>query len=172
MADFDQRNQDVRNQYNAGRDINYEANYPLYVAPKPPAAQRTLGGVVALIFFVVFVGFGAYMILHSFPGISSGRPDAVLSDYCTRLQSGDYQGAYNDYSSGLKSQISSADFARMWANKPIHPCLYNISSSSDQSASAMITITEFPSNSPTNYSVMLIKDSNGDWKIDSFQQAG
>lgn len=185
MAHFDQRDQHVGNQYNAGHDINYaEHNHPLYVPPKPPARQRLLPSIIGIIVFALFMG-GVYVVSQNYSfsehhTLHSNAPDEVLSGYCFSLQSGDLQGAYNDYSSGLKNQITSTDFVNMWSNRHIDNCVPSISSSSNQQASGTISTSVFPpySATPTNgpppditktYSVMLIKDSNGDWKIDSIQ---
>lgn len=184
MPDFDQRNQHVEKQYNAGQDINYEEHHhPLYVPPKPPAAQKVLPTVIGLVFFVLFAGIVAYIAytaLHGFSFLQSSTPNQALSNFCTDLNTGDLQGAYNAYSDGLKSRTSSADFSNMWATKHIATCIPSVLNSSDSQASGTITTTEFPTHATpsasgpppyvtTTYNVVLIKDDNGGWKIDSIR---
>ncbi|MBV9230425.1 MAG: hypothetical protein JOZ18_14035 [Chloroflexi bacterium] len=174
----------------AGRDINIRReehhHHPPPVPPKSRAGSAgILTGLIVLVIFLIIVAFIVALGVTLIPKITSlnlpipglSTPKEVLSTYCTHLRSGDSATAYDQYSDKLKSQITASDFVQK--NKFVSNCIGNISNTSAQSAKGTVTVTaepfdtttaQPPSSTTTDYDVTLIKDSNGDWKIDSMTQ--
>jgi hypothetical protein len=86
----------------------------------------------------------------------------TLQTYCNALQSGDYQQAYNQWTSS--TQMSEADFAYTQKNKAkITEC--EISTVSAQSSSAQASLTFFFADGSTAVDQISLVLENGIWKI-------
>ncbi len=92
----------------------------------------------------------------------------TLSIFCLYVQAHGLDTAYKLYSDNLKSQVSPTQFNITWS-KALSNCTTNVTSSSDSTAMGTISTTDFNSGQNTTYTVTLIKDSNGYWRIDSIQ---
>lgn len=144
-----------------------------------PIAIKVFMVIIAI---VVVIGFAFVVYLIVFQGILNPAaygpppvsPDGVLSGYCTSLQAGDTQGAYNEYSTKLKSEVSSQQFSQMWSGY-VSGCTYDsVQVSGNQATSTLhITTSSMPgphgSEQTYTYHVILVQDGSNGWKIDSLQ---
>ncbi|HEX6482944.1 MAG TPA: hypothetical protein VF043_29215 [Ktedonobacteraceae bacterium] len=102
-------------------------------------------------------------------------PEQVLTHFCKVVQEKQQAEAYyNDTSSGLRSHISLQQFIADWSGNDrtfflLLECTPQITSSSDSSVTATVVTQEFYTRQVQTYRFSLIKDSNGDWKIDNYQ---
>ncbi len=155
------------------------------------AGQNIIYGrpwIVALV-AIVLVAIFAFLIWQLFPSVRqmipglaaaptptpslTATPAQSLTSFCALIQANGSSYAYTElYSDHLKQQVTPQQFEQQWsyATKPVSSCIGNISSSSDNSATGTITVQDFPNNQIEVYSVTLIKDQNGQWKIDSMQK--
>ena len=93
-------------------------------------------------------------------------PSLTLATYCTALKGGDYQSAYNQFSSAIQSQASEAQFAAVFTNNKVTDCMVsNIDNAAGTgkvtytySSGAMLTTDETLSN------------QNGTWKISAISR--
>lgn len=150
-----------------------------------------LYAVLSILFAAGVVGGVAwYLSSHPLPGIGSfgsnpssdldqtlyGTPQDALKQFCNHLASGDLQGAYDVYSSHLKSQISLDQFTQTWSgnNAPEH-CISNITTAASSSAQGILSMSKTSldgsdfSTHTTQYNVSLVSN-NGIWQIDSWQE--
>lgn len=130
---------------------------------------------IILIFFIVFSGFVFTFISQvigssSFPTNMPSSPDQVLNSYCQDIQSGAYQQAYDEYSTKLKSKVTSSQLTQMWADQHLDSCTHNSVVESTNAANTTLSTHDFFTKNITNYSVTLIRDGNNGWKIDNIQQ--
>lgn len=105
-----------------------------------------------------------------------GTPKGSLNRFCQLLQSGDLQGAYDDYSDHLQSQTSLSDFTNMWGQpgEAVTSCLGNIINTSGTSATGTLnirteTVNHGDTTSSAAYNITLVS-SNGIWRIDTMVQ--
>ena len=141
---------------------------PYAAAPQPPTRWRLwiiLGTIGAL---VLIAGLVLIVILVAAIGPS---PTGTLNAYCSALKSGDYQTAYNQFSSGVQSQIAEAQFAAAYVDASslglgkITNC--TVSNVNDAAGSGTISIT-FASGNTVVYDDTFVNQS-GPWKINSQQ---
>lgn len=160
--------------------------YPVTTTQRSSSAPCLIvaGTVVFLIsiscFFVAgpvynFVANVVSTVTHSsgaasIPGFGN-TPDDTLSAFCSDIQSGAYQRGYDQYSSKLQQEQSYANFQQVWSNKDVGGgCGHDPVQISGNNANTTLTTTNFFTKAQTNFHVSLTKDSNSNWKIDSFQQ--
>jgi len=135
---------------------------------------------ILLIFFIVFFGIvftfisqvmGSFPFPTHIPGLNtSSSPDQVLSSYCQDIQSGAYQQAYDEYSTNLKSKVTSSQLTQMWVDQHVDSCTHDPVNVSANSANTTLSTHDFFTKKTVNYSVTLIQDGNNGWKIDNLQQ--
>lgn len=143
--------------------------------------------ILSFLSVVALIGGVAWFVSNnhiSIPGWGSdplkqelyGTPADALKQFCIHLGSGDSQGAYDVYSSHLKSQVSPDQFNTMWGGTDAGGCTSNITFSSDTSATGMIHTTHSGLangsfvTTTTDYNVKLVTN-DGIWQIDDVQKA-
>ena len=95
-------------------------------------------------------------------------PYQTLDTFCNAVQQGDYQTAYDQLSLGYQQRLSKQQFAT--ALSWVSSCKHDFPIQSGDSATANMQLAD-SSGQTVNLKVFLIKDNNGDWKIDSLQKA-
>jgi len=95
-------------------------------------------------------------------------PTMTLNTFCNSLKNGDYQSAYSELSSTLKSQHPETQFESDFANLT---CSYSGISVSGINASAGATFVDRAAGRTSNATITLSQDhdSNNDWKINGIQ---
>jgi limonene-1,2-epoxide hydrolase len=98
-------------------------------------------------------------------GIKLATPRKTLSMFCGTMQRGDYQTAYDQFSSDFQDMIPEQEFAVIFAQNKIISCTYGPLSVSGTSATAMLKLVNTASLAYSNI-VTLVQQGGGDWKID------
>lgn len=95
-------------------------------------------------------------------------PTMTLNTFCNSLKNGDYQSAYSELSSTLKSQHTETQFESDFANLT---CSYSGISVSGINASAGAKFVNRIAGTTSNATITLSQDreSNNDWKINGIQ---
>jgi limonene-1,2-epoxide hydrolase len=98
-------------------------------------------------------------------GIKLATPRKTLSIFCSTMQSGDYQTAYEQFSSDFQEVVPEQEFAAIFAQNKIISCTYGSLGVSGTSATAMLKLVNTAS---LAYSaiVTLVQQGGNDWKID------
>ena len=141
--------------------------YPGYGAPvQPRRSQRGLwltlgivGGVLVLLCVVVSV--------IALANVSS--PGKTLDTFCNALTSGDTHTAYTQFSTSLQNRVQEAQFREALSVDRVTSCTHGSPDQSGDSATADLTIV-YTSGNIENDVVALIRDSDGNWKIDNVQK--
>jgi hypothetical protein len=95
-------------------------------------------------------------------------PTMTLNTFCNSLKNGDYQSAYSELSSTLKSQHTETQFESVFANQT---CSYSGISVSGINASAGAKFANRIAGTTSSATITLSQDreSNNDWKINGIQ---
>jgi serine/threonine protein kinase/limonene-1,2-epoxide hydrolase len=94
-------------------------------------------------------------------------PDKTLTTFCTALQNKDYQTAYDQLSDNARSGYSETQFAS--DASAISTCSHDFPVQVGGTATAILTLGNSAGQTGRD-KAFLIKDSNGDWKIDRLQK--
>jgi limonene-1,2-epoxide hydrolase len=140
---------------------------PLAGTPATPRPQRksrlALWIALALITLVLLggAGVGAFIYMTR----STSTPQETLDSYCSALQSRDYQTAYNQLSSGLRSQFTETQFVTSTSEKysQVSSCAHGSPDASGSTAASTLTLS-YAAVSKEDAAVSLVQENNA-WKI-------
>jgi hypothetical protein len=127
----------------------------------PPARQsrRTLWIVLGIVGGVVIIGIIA---LFALVAAFASTPTKTLDTFCNGVNGKDYQTAYNQLSPGLQQRGGSeSSFAAAFSS--FSTCSHDTPTGSGDVATANITF--LGNGQSVTGKATLIKDSNGNWKI-------
>ncbi len=142
-------------------------------APAAPAAVRPrkrptglIVGIIVLLLLVVGGGSLYFFVLRS-------TPEKTLQAYCTALQNGDAQGAFNQLSASAQSKTSVADLNKSFQaiKSPliggIKSCTFNNVQQNGSTATANVTVTVGNPAIPIKPTLVTLINENGTWKLDT-----
>ena len=134
--------------------------YPPAVAPK--RSNRTLFIILGSVLGGILLLCVLVSVIYS---ATRSTPEKTLTTYCTSLKSGDYQTAYNQFSSSIRSQETEGQFASAFTITHVTNC--SVSNTGDDG-----TLGRGVMSFTTNVNVSGINDyqliqENGEWKINS-----
>jgi hypothetical protein len=115
------------------------------------------------------------------PTPMTATPEGTLTSFCSLARAGGSDYAYaNLFTDNFKQQNTASEFQQQWSfyTRPVTACTPTITNSSDTTATATLAVTAMvvstsPGNGQQNetYDVTLVKDSQGQWKIDRMEKA-
>jgi len=153
----------------AAHSISEEITRPLVPPPvgletRPirQKSRRTLwiaGGVIGILLLII----ASIVIID----ISRSTPDKTLGTFCSALQGGDYQTAYEQFSPKLRGVISETAFATIFEHDKVTGCTYNAINETGNSATAGLELVH-ASNGTNKDGITLARDDKSGWKIDDF----
>lgn len=114
---------------------------------------------LAVIVLLVAAGIGFFLFQNR------SSPGKALDSYCSALQSGDYQTAYNQLSSGLQSQFTESQFAGAASEKysQVSSCAHGSPDDAGSTATTTLTLS-YAAVSKEDAAVSLLQENNA-WKI-------
>lgn len=136
---------------------------PLTGTPPTPQPQRKSRLVLWIGLAVIVLLITAGVVFFLFQNRSS--PEKALDAYCSALNSGDYQTAYNQLSSGLQSQFTESQFVTAASEKysQVSSCAYGSPSASGSAAASTLTLS-YAAVSKEDAAVSLVQQNDA-WKI-------
>jgi len=134
--------------------------------------------MIALVILIVATGF--YFVLRTPAGDNkASQPNnpvtptaqaanalTTMSTFCAFIQSHSFDYAYQLYSDSYQKKVSASDFQQKW-NISYDSCIPNITTSSDSRTESTLTVTDFFSKQTTVYTVILVRNRDNYWRIDS-----
>ena len=136
--------------------------YPPAVPPK--RSNKTLfiilGSVVGGIVLLCIL---ASVIVY----VARSTPNKTLNAYCDALKSGDYQTAYNQYSSGIQTEESEAQFASAFTSTNVKVTGCTVSNTSDDGTVGTGTMSYTTNTNFSGINDYRFIQEGGTWKINS-----
>ena len=124
--------------------------------------RRSLGWAILALFLLVAVA-GLALLIANAPQ-SSASVSQVLLTYCDAMKRGDYQQAYEQWTSSYKQQLTEADFAYYYQSRAkVTTCVVSNVSQGSSSATGTISLS-FANGSIETNEMQLIMENNT-WKI-------
>ena len=131
--------------------------------PNPVPKRSRLWLLVSGLVIVLIVGSVAVWIL-----LSGSTPTKTLDAFCSNVQSKNYQNAYALISVDYQARYAEPNFKTYFS--AVTSCTHNSVTTTNGDTTSTITLAP-DSTYPWTYQVTLLKDSSGNWKIDSFSSA-
>ena len=136
--------------------------YPPAIPPK--RSNRTLfiilgsvvGGIILLCILVSVIVYGA-----------RSTPERTLNAYCDALKNGEYQTAYDQFSSGIQRQESEAQFASAFTSTNLKVTGCTVSNTSDDGTVGLGTMSYTTNTNFTGINDYRFIQESGTWKINS-----
>jgi uncharacterized membrane protein YvbJ len=126
-----------------------------------PKSRRGYIIALALAVLVVLAAVGTYVY------VNRSTPNNTLTTYCTALERGDYQTAYNQLSSGLQNSITEARFAQEWQQSVGAIKSWTVNNLQEQGSTATAQLTFTLSNGRMVPATIILISENGQWKVNS-----
>jgi len=131
--------------------------------PRARRRRRHSLGWVILALLLLVVGAGLALLVANAPQ-SSTSVSQVLLTYCDAMKRGDYQQAYQQWTSSFRQQETEADFAYYYQSRArVTTCVVSNLSAGDSSATGTINLS-FADGSTETHEMQLIMENNV-WKI-------
>lgn len=97
--------------------------------------------------------------------VNRPTPGKTLDVFCSALQAGDYQSAYDQFSKKLQGTVSETTFATLLSQDKVIACTHGPTNDSGSSTTTGLKLVH-ASKGINNDVVILTRGSNDDWKID------
>ncbi|HKF38997.1 MAG TPA: hypothetical protein VKB35_19020 [Ktedonobacteraceae bacterium] len=145
------------------RPLHKETSLPVASQRAYRVTRRPLWRLawVALALLVAVAGLAFFIANSPQPAASASQ---TLLTYCDALQRGEYQQAYEQWTSSVRQQLSEADFAYYYqSRRKVTSCVVSNVSVDNSSAMGTLSLT-FADGSAVTATVLLVMEQ-GTWKI-------
>ncbi len=139
-----------------------------YAVPPPVPKRRRRGRwiVVGMLVALVIVSISTFFVVRY---ITRSTPNKTLDTFCAALQQGNYQSAYDQFSTRFQHTVSEASFAAILSKDKVNACTHGTTDDTGASVTNTMKLVHV-SKGVNNDIVMLTKDSNDAWKIDDISR--
>ena len=123
--------------------------------------------------------FGAFILIALIIAVSTlalvsyinrSTPTKTLDTFCSALQNGKYQTAYDQFSPTMQTNFTESQFASIFSNDGIAICSHGTASENGTSTTTSLHLLHKISKGTNNDKVIVIKDSHNQWKINDIQK--
>jgi hypothetical protein len=123
---------------------------------------------LGVILLVILIATVSSFTLFSY--LNRSTPTKTLDTFCTALQKGEYQTAYDQFSPTMQANFVESQFAHVLAQNKVITCSHGPVAEIGSSTSTTLQLKHI-SQGVNNDRVFLIKDSHSQWKISDLQVA-
>ncbi len=134
----------------------------------PPRKKQRLWlwlSIAAL--FVLVAGVSSFMLLSY---LNRSTPARTLDTFCTALQQGKYQTAYDQFTPSMQTNFTEPQFATLLSSDSVAVCSHGAVSENGTSTTTDLHLYHSKSKGINNDRVVVIKDSHNQWKINDIQK--
>ena len=142
----------------------YPEGYRPYAAMPPAPVRRRRGRwvVVGVLVALLVLSIPTFFIVRY---INRSTPNKTLDAFCADVQQGNYQSAYDQFSTRLQRTVSEASFASILAKDRVNACTHGTTGEAGASVTNTLKLVHVSKGINSDI-VTLTKDSNDTWKID------
>lgn len=136
-------------------------------APVPEKKKRRRWLAIGALILIVLVVAASAFALTSY--LNRSTPMKTLDTFCSALQDGKYQIAYEQFSPTMQANFTESQFAGLFASDGIATCSHGIASESGTSTTTSLHLLHKTSKGINNDRVVVTKNSSNQWKINDIQ---
>jgi len=127
------------------------------------ASRRNLRRLIWLALALLVVAAGLIFLIVNSPQPAASASQTLLT-YCDALQRGDYQQAYEQWTSSVRQQMSETDFAYYYqSRRKVTSCTVSNVSVNNSSAQGTLSLTFEDGTAVTAIALLVMEQ--GTWKI-------
>lgn len=128
--------------------------------------RRWLPVGIALLGILV-VGISAFALVSY---LNRSTPTKTLDTFCSALQDGKYQTAYEQFTPTMQTNFTESQFATLLSSDSVARCTHGVASENGTSATTDLQLYHKVSKGTNNDRVVVTKDMNNQWKISDIQK--
>ncbi|GAC1661897.1 MAG: hypothetical protein PVS3B3_32750 [Ktedonobacteraceae bacterium] len=102
--------------------------------------------------------------------LNRSTPTKTLDTFCTALQDGKYQTAYDQFTPSMQTNFTESQFATLLSSDRVTKCSHGMASENGTSTTTDLHLLHKTSGGINNDKVVVIKDSHSQWKINDIQK--
>ncbi len=102
--------------------------------------------------------------------LTRSTPTKTLDTFCSALQNGNYQTAYDQLTPTMQTNFTESQFATLLSSDSVATCTHGMASESGTSTTTDLHLYHKVSKGINNDRVVVIKDSHSQWKINDIQK--
>ncbi len=137
--------------------------------PVPGKKKRRRWLSIGAFILIALVVAASTFALASY--LNRSTPMKTLNTFCTALQAGKYQTAYDQFSPTMQMNFTESQFAALFASDSIARCSHGSASENGTSTTTDLHLLHKTSKGINNDKIVVIKDSHDQWKINDIQKA-
>ena len=138
------------------------------VASTPNKKKRRLWLPIAIAILIILVIAAPTFVLVTY--LNRSTPTKTLDTFCTALQDGKYQTAYDQFTPTMQTNFTESQFATLLSSDSVAKCSHGIANESGASTTTDLHLYHKISKGTNNDKVVVTKDSHSQWKISDIQK--
>ncbi len=136
----------------------------------PPSSKKKRGrwlpiGIAILILLVVGASTFAFVSY-----LNRSTPTKTLDTFCSALQDGKYQTAYDQLTPTMQTNFTESQFATLLSSDSVAKCTHGMASENGASTTTDLHLYHKVSKGMNNDKVVVTKDTHSQWKINDIQK--
>ena len=136
-------------------------------APVSGKKKRRRWLTIGALILIVLVVAASTFALASY--LNRSTPMKTLDTFCSALQDGKYQLAYDQFSPAMQASFTESQFADLFTSDSIATCSHGSASESGTSTTTDLHLLHKTSKGINNDRIVVTKDSHNQWKISDIQ---
>ena len=143
-----------------------QLNEPLvanpFIATTSAKKKRRWLPITIVILTILIVGASAFaLVLY----LNRSTPTKTLDTFCTALQDGKYQTAYDQLTPAMQTNFTESQFATILSSDSVQRCSHGTVNENGTSTTTDLHLFHKTSGGTNNDKVIVTKDSHNQWKI-------
>ena len=139
------------------------------VASVPRKRKRPLWISIGVFILITLVVATSTFALASY--LNRSTPTKTLDTFCTALQDGKYQTAYDQFTPTMQMNFTENQFAMLLSSDSVATCKHGNASENGTSTTTDLHLLHKKSKGTNNDKVILTKDNQSQWKINDIHKA-
>ncbi len=140
---------------------------PLVASPSNKKKRRRWLPISIAILIILVVATSTFALVSY---LNRSTPTKTLDTFCSALQDGKYQTAYDQFTPTMQTNFTESQFATLLSSDSVATCTHGIASESGTSTTTDLHLYHKVSKGTNNDKVVVTKDSHSQWKISDIQK--
>ena len=130
--------------------------------------KRRLWLPIGIAILIILVAGTSTFALVSY--LNRSTPTKTLDTFCSALQDGRYQTAYDQLTPTMQTNFTESQFATLLSSDSVATCTHGVTSENGTSTTTDLHLYHKVSKGTNNDRVVVTKDSHNQWKISDIQK--
>ena len=143
------------------------ATVPLFPSTSNKKNRRLWVPIGIAILIILVIAIPTFVLVTY---LNRSTPTKTLDTFCSALQDGKYQTAYDQFTPTMQTNFTESQFATLLSSDSVATCTHGVANESGKSTTTDLHLYHKVSKGTNNDKVVVIKDSHSQWKINDIQK--